>query len=182
MLTDLLSVTAIGVQTLTGLIFLLAALAKLADRGRFAGIVANFRLLPPTLTAPVALVLPWLELALALLLPLRVAGPVPALAAALLLILFAVAMGVNIRRGRRFIDCGCGDRAAGTPLGWGRVLRNLGLAGLLLLAAIVPAPPTAWVSVLMGWGLGLVLFLLDRLFWTFTDLMKSGPRRPLPRG
>lgn len=182
MLTDLLAVLSVGVQTLAALMFLVAALVKLRDREHFTGIVANFRLLPAFLSAPVALILPWLELALALLMPTGVAGPAPALAAALMLVLFAAALAVNIRRGRRFIDCGCGDRADGTPLGWDRVLRNLGLVALLLAVALLPAPPVGAAALLLGWGLGLTLFLLDRLFWIFTDLMKAGPRRRLTRG
>jgi hypothetical protein len=53
---------AIGV----GLVFVTAGLAKLRSRRMFPGVVANYRLLPETMVAPVAYALPWAELAIGL--------------------------------------------------------------------------------------------------------------------
>jgi uncharacterized membrane protein YphA (DoxX/SURF4 family) len=182
MIHDLLAVLGMGIQILTAMIFLVAGYAKMRDGDRFAGILANFQLLPSSLTEPVAKGMPWLEMGLAMLLLSGQATPFAALSAAVMLVLFAGAMAINVRRGRRFIDCGCGDRRAGTPLGWGRVLRNLLLAGMLAASTLINEPATAWPLMLMGWGMGLAAFLLDRLIWAFADLMNAGARRSLPRG
>lgn len=158
---------AVGV----GLIFAGAATGKLRHRALFPGVVANYRLLPQGLVAPVAMLLPWAELglgcALAGLGVSGMAGPALSLAsgsAIALLLVFAWAMAINIARGRSHIDCGCGHSALRQPLGKPLVLRNI-LLGLLLVPASLPALPGAvpgagWVAL----GGGFALFLLFHLF------------------
>src|SRR5579863_7977059 len=100
--------------------------------------VREHRLLPELLAGPGALVLPFTEAlaAAALLWPrTRAAG---ALAVAALLLIYALALGINLRRGRRSIDCGCfGERRRQGIAPW-MVGRNLVLAAL----ALVLLPPT----------------------------------------
>jgi uncharacterized membrane protein YphA (DoxX/SURF4 family) len=106
-------------------------IAKLADRRRFDGIVLDYRLLPPRVALRVGATLPWIELILAagLLAGLRPA----ALGAALLLVLYGAAMAVNLARGRRLMDCGCGAQPQRLS-GW-LLLRNAALAAGAILAA-----------------------------------------------
>ncbi|MCK6371652.1 MAG: methylamine utilization protein MauE [Gammaproteobacteria bacterium] len=106
-------------------------IAKLTDRRRFDGIVLDYRLLPPRPALRVAAALPWIELILAagLLAGLRPA----ALGAALLLVLYGAAMAVNLARGRRLMDCGCGAKPQRLS-GW-LLLRNAALAAGALFAA-----------------------------------------------
>ena len=144
------------------LIFATAALAKLRSLESFAGVVQNFRILPHPLVRPTALLLPPAELAVAFGLLLAPTRPYAAVAAALLLAVFALAIAVNLRRGRRAIDCGCfGDRLRQT-LSWWLVARNGALALLALLAAWpgFPARPLHWLDLVSGIGGGLVLALL----------------------
>lgn len=179
MVSLLLSILTIALSTLVGLIFLMAAMAKLRDMPRFEGVVANYRLLPPPLVRPVAWLLPVTELGLAVLLPGGWGGVAAGTAAALLLVLFAGAMAINIRRGRRHIDCGCGDRRPGAMLGWGQVTRNLavGLPLPILAAAATGTVTPGWTILMLGWGAGLLLFLMDRVAAAFADLnARTGPR------
>lgn len=122
----------LGLLVRVALAALLAAagIGKLRDRRRFDGIVLDYRLLPPRLALRLAAPLPWVELALGvgLLAGVRQAG----LAAALLFGVYGVAMAVNLARGRRLIDCGCGDEPQRLN-GW-LVLRNVLLAAAALLA------------------------------------------------
>lgn len=122
----------LGLLVRVALAALLAAagIGKLRDRRRFDGTVLDYRLLPPRLALRLAAPLPWVELALGvgLLAGVRQAS----LAAALLFGIYGVAMAVNLARGRRLIDCGCGDEPQRLN-GW-LVLRNVLLAAAALLA------------------------------------------------
>ncbi len=122
----------LGLLVRVALAALLAAagIGKLRDRRRFDGTVLDYRLLPPRLALRLAAPLPWVELALGvgLLAGVRQAGQ----AAALLFGIYGAAMAVNLARGRRLIDCGCGDEPQRLN-GW-LVLRNALLAAAALLA------------------------------------------------
>ncbi|MBS0307006.1 MAG: methylamine utilization protein MauE [Proteobacteria bacterium] len=134
---------------------------KLRDMEGFVAAVEQYRLLPAALTAPAAWLLLAVELAAGvLLLPLatRAGGAWLALA---LLALVTTAVAINLRRGRRDIDCGCGGPEGGPHLSWGLVLRNGVLGAAALLAVAAPAPrELVWLdrlTVLAGalalWGL-----------------------------
>lgn len=110
-------------------LFAAAGVSKLRDRRRFAGIVLDYRLLPPRLALRVAAMLPWLEFALAGTLLAGVSLALPGAAAVLLA--YGAAMTVNLARGRRRMDCGCGAEPQMLS-GW-LVWRNLLLAAALLL-------------------------------------------------
>ena len=126
------------------IIFLIGAGQKLQDMAMFAAAMEQYRLLPQTLTAVAAWSLVAAELAAAvLLLPLstRTGG---ALLAALVLGVVTLAVVVNLLRGRRAIDCGCGGPEGSQHLSWGLVWRNTGL-GLLTVVAGAAATPRALV-------------------------------------
>jgi hypothetical protein len=113
-------------------LFVAAALHKLLAREQWPAVVRQYRLLPELLAGPVALVLPFTEAlaAVALLWPrTRAAG---ALAVAALLLAYAVALAINLRRGRRSIDCGCFGAQPRQGIAPWMVARNLVLAALAL--------------------------------------------------
>lgn len=149
-------VAAVG----NGLVFLAAGVAKLRNRRVFPGVVANYRLLPDALVGPVATVLPWAEVLIGAALLGGIA--LAAVPAAGLLLAFAVAMAVNIGRGRAHIDCGCGRSELRQPLSRNLVVRNVVLAALLVPALMgLPAfGSLAWGLSLAG---GLALYLMTLL-------------------
>ncbi len=154
-----MSELSIAIRALVGLIFLAAAWGKLRHRLEFQGVVANYRLLPDSLVAPFARILPPLEAVVGALLPTGLLSPWTELAASGLLAVFAIAMTVNIRRGRTDIDCGCFQSALKQTLGWTLVARNAVLA-LAVAGAALP------VETLPAWGraegllAGAVMFVL----------------------
>lgn len=154
-----------------GIVFLVAAVDKLRHRALLPGVIANYRLLPETMVAPTAALLPLVELVLGIwLLDGWLARAAAALAIVLLLV-FAGAMAVNLRRGRGHIDCGCGHAALRQALAWPLVARNLALALALLPAlAGLPLPPGGTVLGLAG---GLVMFVLVQLFNAIVALAGS---------
>jgi hypothetical protein len=163
----------------TGIVFVEAGLAKVRHRDVLPGVIANYRLLPDALVAPSAAVLPIVELGLGL----GLIGGVFSggrlhwigLPAAALLVLFAAAMAINIGRGRRAIDCGCGRSQLRQRLSWGLVARNLVLAVLVTIAALRPLASAAVAPLDIGLALvaGGALYLIFLLFNALAALAAS---------
>ena len=89
-------------------LFIGAAWHKLSGRGRFEAILRDYRLLPPLVSRPLTVLIPGVELILGLT---WISGLLPRITAttsAALLATYALAMGINLVRGRIYIDCGCG--------------------------------------------------------------------------
>lgn len=89
-----------------GLVFVYAALVKVADPVAFAGSVAAYRLLPYFGNYVVAASLPFVELACGLLLATGYRARPAALVIAAMNVVFMVALASAIARGLD-IDCGC---------------------------------------------------------------------------
>jgi len=137
-----------------------AAVHKLRDRERFDAVLADYRVLPRAAVKAAARGLVAAELATAAALLLPGAGAAGALGAAGLLAVYSAAIGVNLARGRREIDCGCGGPAE-RPLGPGLLARNALLMGIAVAAAPGPAPRDfVWIDVLtVALALGTVVLL-----------------------
>lgn len=146
-----------------GLLFVASAVAKLRDPQAFVGTVANYRLLPMMLAAPAAWVVIGVELVVAVGLFLQRGDALAA--AGLMLAGYAVAMGVNLLRGRTHIDCGClGFGGAHPTIGWDLVGRNLLLASAALATGLLPRDPRAlgaadWISILGAVVAGAFIYL-----------------------
>jgi len=121
---------ALTATLLLASIFATAAAGKLRALDRFEGVVRNYRLLPDRLVRPVVHGLPLVELAAAAGLIPPATRPLAAVVLTLLLLVFAAAMAVNLRRGRHGIDCGCHLGLLKQRISWALVARNLLLAGL----------------------------------------------------
>ncbi len=126
-----------GLRSLLALLFLYASVDKLLHPADFAAIIRDYRILPEALVNLVAVVLPWVELLLGILLLSGVWLEAALLLANLLLLTFWGALVFNYARG---IDVSCGcfstSREQGGAMGW-YVLRDalfvlLGLAAAVL--------------------------------------------------
>jgi len=166
-----LAISGFAASVGVGLIFMTAGWAKFRHRAILPGIVANYRILPLSLVGPAAIALPYIELTTggALIAGL---GRMPALAGVSLLLAFAAAMAVNIRRGRTHIDCGCGLSALRQPLSWSLVGRNMALAALLAIR-VAPTPPLSEAQILAAAIGGLALFICYLLFNAIGALSQS---------
>jgi len=150
---------ALAIRVLVALVILTAALGKVRHRLAFQGVVANYRLMPQIAVPAFALLLPPVEAAVAAAL-LFAPSSWPEESAAILLVLFAAAMAVNIWRGRRHIDCGCFQSALKQTLSWTLVARNAGLALLLAVPAAVPEGALQDSGTAEALLMGTVLFVL----------------------
>jgi len=115
-----------------------AATHKLRAPGRFARQLADYQLLPDVTVRPVARVIPLVELVIAFALLVPAWRSWAALSAAGLIALYAAAIGINLWRGRRDIDCGCAGPDQAQPLRPVLLLRNSVLVALALLASVSP--------------------------------------------
>ena len=161
-------------------VFGAAAIAKLRALDAFVGVVHNYRLVPEPLERPLAYALPIVELAIAagVLLP---AGRAPAaLAAAVMLVLFAGAMAINLMRGRRDIDCGCFATVLRQRLSWPLVARNLLLAAVAL--PVVPGPGMRGLDWLDLVTVGGAATALAFIYAAASRLFGSSPPRHPARG
>lgn len=133
-----------------GLIFLLFGVDKIFHPGDFAGAIENYRLLPEGLVNLLAVVLPWVECLLGLLLLSGQWVRSAALVAAFLLAVFVVAVSIALARGLD-INCGCFNTGEGRRIGI-RLLAE----DLLLLAAscllILKARDSVGLRALFGIG------------------------------
>lgn len=129
---------SVRVDIALGLIFIIAALPKIADPPSFAHMIYNYKIIPWALINPMALIMPWLELLCGVALVLGIwKGTARTIIAGMLLV-FILAISINLIRGNP-IDCGCFNVAdAGktteqrfADMRWD-ILRDLGM--LLLVA------------------------------------------------
>jgi hypothetical protein len=119
------------------LVLLGAGLAKVGDREQFAQVVERYGIVPARYGARLAAGLPWAEIVVGLALAAGLAPAVSGWGATALVLGFAVAVGVNLARGRRF-DCGCGG-AVNSQIGWPLLVRNLFLVAIGVAVALGPA-------------------------------------------
>jgi putative oxidoreductase len=126
---------ALPARLYLGTVFLLACWHKLLDPGAFAIDIATYQILPLGLVNPMAIVLPWVELAAALLLILGWRTRAAALLVTAMLGMFTVAIVIAVGKGLD-MACGCfaSQGAAEDPISWRTILRD---AGWLLLALYV---------------------------------------------
>lgn len=173
---ELLAVASVAGRICVGLVFLLAATQKAQHWRIFSGVIDNYRLLPRRLVMPAAALLPPLEMVVGLALLSAMVRPWSASAAIILLAVFAVAMAINLRRGRVHIDCGCGQSFLRQTLSWLLVARNAALAALLLPSLMV-ADPMPMSAALTGVCAGAGFFLLYLLLNTISALPRPDRRR-----
>jgi hypothetical protein len=122
-----------------GLLFAATGLHKLRNFQEFTLAVAAYQLFWPALARPAAVIIVVAELAVVAMLALPAGRPLGALLAVGLLLSYAAAMGINVRRGRTDLHCGCSWGPAHQVIRPALVTRNL----LLAAAASLPLLPVA---------------------------------------
>ncbi|HEX8758020.1 MAG TPA: MauE/DoxX family redox-associated membrane protein [Steroidobacteraceae bacterium] len=117
------------------LLFAVAGAHKLRARAAFAETLAGYRLLPERLVAAASVILPAFECLVAAGLLAPVSWAPAGLAGSALLLAYAAAIGINLLRGRRHLDCGCLGPRGGGMISGALVLRNALMALALGLTA-----------------------------------------------
>lgn len=143
-----------------GSLLLVSGLGKAFAQRDFLGTVAAYRLLPMRTPYWGYALLAWSVTSAELFIA---AGLIfgsmrAALAAAVLFLIFTLAVGINLLRGRRDIDCGCSVGPVGERLSWRVAARAFGLCLLAFLLWAIAAPSGGeW---LVSRAAGLLLWLV----------------------
>lgn len=177
-------------------LFTTAAAHKIRDLHGFQQTVSDYEILPRRLLPPAAIGLVAFEVLIAIDLATGLVtgamtgtvvatlpptattaaaqGPWAGLAASLLLVIYGLAIGINLLRGRNEIDCGCLGPASRQPLSTGLLVRN----GILAFAAAMTSLPLSNRALHGIDGMTLLggLIVLSLLFNTI-NLLSSDPAR-----
>ncbi len=122
-------------RVVLGGIFLAAGALKIGHFDLFASEIAGFQLLPHAVVAPLALLLPFVEVLLGAYLILGLFTRAAGWFAAFQLAVFAAAIASAVVRGIS-TSCGCFGPADATMTSWPEVGRDAGLALLAVLVAL----------------------------------------------
>jgi putative oxidoreductase len=127
-------------RVVLGGLFIYAGIVKVADPLGFAQDIHNYRLVGPSLSFIVAVVLPWLEVLAGAFLIAGISKRGAALAISGLLVFFIVLTLVTMARGLD-VDCGCFGSLS-RKSGWSVVFEDLGMLalGLCVLFDKGPSP------------------------------------------
>ena len=143
-------------------LFGVAALHKLRDRQRFAATLRDYRVLPTGGVPAAALAIPAFEAIVAAGLLVDASAPRAAAGGTALLGVYSLAIGVNLARGRRHIDCGCLGPRGREQISPALLVRNAVLLLGCVAIAVLPAAPRAlgWIDgVSIGGGVIVVTLL-----------------------
>ena len=136
-------------RLLLAAVFVVAGVAKLADRAGSRRAMADFGV-PAPLAAPLGTLLPLAELAVAVALVPASTAWWGAVGALVLLLLFVAGIGANLARGRK-PECHCFGQLRSEPAGWSTLARNgvlAAVAGFVVWWGYSGAGPSAvgWLS------------------------------------
>jgi uncharacterized membrane protein YphA (DoxX/SURF4 family) len=125
-------------QIAAGLIFLAAALPKIADLPAFAGSIHNFHLepfIPMVATNVLAMAIAWIELVAGLALVSNVRPRAGAVVYTALLGVFTIGVVAAMARGLSF-ECGCFGKAGAGTIGAVKLAENLAMMAVGVVASV----------------------------------------------
>jgi uncharacterized membrane protein YphA (DoxX/SURF4 family)/peroxiredoxin len=123
-----MDVILLAIRLLLATVFLVAGIAKLVDHSGSRRALGDFGT-PRRLVPLLSIMLPPAELAIGVALLPRATARWAAFGALTLLVVFGVAIGANLAKGRRPV-CRCFGQVHGARVGWSTLARNAGLAAL----------------------------------------------------
>lgn len=157
-------------------VFVVASLHKWRNIEEFRTTLLNYRILPETLSGIIIYTIPTLELLSGIALIIPNTSSLAALLAAALLLMYIYAIGINLLRGRRSIDCGCGGTQQKQAISEWLLLRN---GVLLFLAYCITASVQTralswfdWVVVLLATVVACLFYNIINQLLVNKDLLK----------
>jgi uncharacterized membrane protein YphA (DoxX/SURF4 family) len=189
-------------RLLLATVWLTAGFSKLAQDGQSRSeAIEDFHVLPRSAAQMFGIMLPWIELSLGALLLIGMWLPYAAGVSAVLLVLFSLAISINLLKGRD-VECNCFGQLGQARISWAAVARNVALLAAALWILLVPSdyfsvdgwkagvglraghPPIIdFVPVLLLLGAGLLAWALGAAAWAVAGLVAradDGPAVSLP--
>lgn len=123
------------IRTFIGILFIFYGVSKIADPSQFANEIGNYGITPEFITQLMALVIPWAEMIIGVLLLFGVFQNENGVLATVLLLMFTIAVTIAFAKGLD-ISCGCSSNNASQKVGWLKIFENLGLIILTSILSI----------------------------------------------
>lgn len=114
------------IRSFIGVLFIFYGVAKIADPSQFANEIGNYGMTPDFITQLMALILPWAEMIIGVLLLFGIYQNENGLIATAMLLMFTFAVIFAFASGLD-INCGCSGGNAQQKVGWLKILENFGL-------------------------------------------------------
>ncbi|WP_337983213.1 MauE/DoxX family redox-associated membrane protein [Lysinibacillus sp. C5.1] len=118
------------------IIFFSSSISKYNTLDKHIGIIENYKVLPPSWSSVVGKLDVLVEFCLGILLLLGLFQFLSGLIAGGLLLIYTMAIVINIMRGRKEISCGCGGVLGNHNLSWKLVIRNIILVSICILVSL----------------------------------------------
>jgi Methylamine utilisation protein MauE len=164
----------------TAVLFGTAAIHKFTALEQFKTALLAYNILPLRIVGGASYILPACEFLMAVSLCIEASRPWAIVVVAFMLSGYAQVIAVNLRRGRRYIDCGCAGFGKRRAIASWMVVRNLALALLLILVDVLPwsARPYRWIDIVTVAGGALIIAFLcltaEELLGRLADGMRAG--------
>jgi hypothetical protein len=143
--------------TVSSVVLLIAGAMKIGGMRVFGQQIVAYSVLPKRLARLAGYLLPPLEMTLAISM---LFAPRLGAVAAFLFVSFAMAVGLNLLRGRTELRCGCFGASGQHTISWGHVAGNFGLALLAVLSFLGNHRPS-FLAFQLGVSLVLLVLLLS---------------------
>ena len=109
-----------------GIVFIVASIEKIAVPEIFAANIQAYQTMPTVFINLIALIIPWMELICGIFLLGGVFVRSSSLMLSVLLVMFILLIAFAMIRGLK-IECGCFGASHGSPVGWMRIIEDIGL-------------------------------------------------------
>ena len=158
-------------------VLVLAGLHKCRAPAEFAATLANYKILPENLTRQGVYLIPVAEIMTGVALLIPATAQLAAFSAGALLCIYIAAIGINLLRGRRNIDCGCGGPAQKQSISEWMIVRNALLVLLACIAGSQAEPRTLlwfdWLIIIPAAVMGCLFYNIINQLLVNKDLLKS---------
>jgi hypothetical protein len=160
-------------RLLVALIFGTAVLSKVRDWAQFTAVLRDYQILPAGCVAPAATIVIVTEGFITLAIWISPLREIAVGVAISLLAAYALAIALNLWRGRREIDCGCSFGGSGEPISWILPFRN----GLLASICVIAGLPEARELSVPGCGVAIAAATALAIFYrTWGALLANRPQ------
>ncbi|MDE0512087.1 MAG: methylamine utilization protein MauE [Gammaproteobacteria bacterium] len=158
-------------------VFVMAGLHKCRAPAEFATTLANYKILPEGLARQGVYLVPVAEIMTGVALLIPATARLAAFSAGALLCAYIAAIGINLLRGRRNIDCGCGGPAQKQTISEWMIVRNGLLLGLAFITVCQVDPRALlwfdWLTIILATVMGCLFYNIINQLLVNKDLLKS---------
>ncbi len=159
-------VIAITCSLILSYVFVVASFHKFQNISEFKQTLSDYQVIPDSLLSFFIYSIPTLEMLTGITLLIPISSGLAAISASFLLLVYMVAIGINLIKGRRSIDCGCGGTEQKQNISEWLLLRN-GL--LIFLAYCITASVQARELLWFDWTVVLLAAIIGCLFYNIIN-------------